>query len=67
MDKNNYSKRKVNLFIVLEFEKIKYVLTTLKPIKLAVDATNQVKKNYSNWQKVGNTICYYTMSMLLIT
>ena len=31
MDGNNYSEWKTNLYIVLDFEKLKFVLTTPKP------------------------------------
>ena len=46
MDGNNYSEWKTNLYIVLDFEKLKFVLTTPKPNEPAANASDQVRKDY---------------------
>ena len=48
MDGSNYSEWKINLFIVLEYEKIKFVLSTPKPNEPAANASDQVKKDHSD-------------------
>ena len=61
MDGSNYNKWKINPFIVLEYENIKFVLPTLKP---TVNASDQVKKDYSDWHKANNTArCYIHASI----
>ncbi|KAK6136553.1 hypothetical protein DH2020_029694 [Rehmannia glutinosa] len=64
MDGTNYSQWKTNLFIVLEYEKIKFVLTTPKPGETAADASEQIKTQYSEWQKANNVArCYILASV----
>ena len=59
MDGSNYSEWKINLFIVLEYEKIKFVLSTPKP-----NASDPVKKDHSDWHKADNTArCYIQASI----
>ena len=43
MDRTNYNPWKTNLYIVLDYEKIKFVLTTPRPNKLVVDASQQIQ------------------------
>ena len=47
MDGNNFEVWKTNLYIVLDYEKIKFVLKTPKPNEPAANATERVKKAYS--------------------
>ena len=64
MDGSNYSEWKINLFIVLEYEKIKFVLSTPKPNEPAANASDQVKKDYFDWHKADNTArCYIQASI----
>ena len=42
MDGINYNQWKTNLYIVLDYEKIKFVLTTLKPNDHAVNVYQQI-------------------------
>ena len=39
MDGTNYSQCKTNLYIVLDYEKFKFVLTTPRPNESVVDAS----------------------------
>ena len=48
MDGDNYSEWKTNLYIVLDFENIKFVLTTPKPNEPTTNAIERVKKAYSD-------------------
>ena len=51
-------------FIVLEYEKIKFVLSTPKPNEPAANASDQVKKDHSDWHKADNTArCYIQASI----
>ena len=43
MDGTNYSQWKTNLYIVLDYEKIKFLLTTPKANEPAVDASQQIQ------------------------
>ena len=64
MDGNNYSEWKTNLYIVLDFEKLKFVLTTPKPNEPAANASDQVRKNYENWDKANISVrCYILASV----
>lgn len=42
MDDKNYNKWKTNIFIVSEYENIKFVLTTSKLKEPVVDASDQI-------------------------
>ena len=64
MDGNNYSEWKTNLYIVLDFEKLKFVLTTPKPNEPAANASDQVRKDYENWDKANISVrCYILVSV----
>ena len=64
MDGNNYSEWKTNLYIVLDFEKLKFVLTTPKPNEPAANASDQVRKDYENWDKANISVrCYILASV----
>ena len=49
LDGSNYNLWKTNLYIVLDIEKIKYITTT-KPKKPNVDASEETKKKFADWQ-----------------
>ena len=64
VDGNNYSEWKTNLYIVLDFEKLKFVLTTPKPNEPAANASDQVRKDYENWDKANISVrCYILASV----
>ena len=64
MDETNYNQWKTNLYIVLDYEKIKFVLTTPRPNELAADASQQIQMQYSEWQKVNIAVrCYILASV----
>ena len=64
MDGENYNEWKTNLYIVLDFENIKFVLTTPKPNEPAANATERVKKAYSDWEKANKAVrCYILASI----
>ena len=48
LDRNNYEDWKTNLYIVLDYEKIKFVLDTPKPNVPAADANDKAKAEYAN-------------------
>ena len=59
MDRTNYNQWKTNLYIVLDYEKLKFVLTTPKPNESTIDVFEETKMQYLEWQK-ANTVahCY---------
>ena len=64
MDGNNYDLWKTNLFIVLDFERIKFITTTLKPQEPTVNASEETKKQFANWQRANTTArCYILASV----
>ena len=64
MDGTNYNQWKTNLYIVLDYEKIKFVLTTPRPNELVADASQQIQTRYSEWQKANIAVrCYILVSV----
>lgn len=64
MDDNNYSDYnnwKMNLRIVLDYENIKFVLTTPKPQEPATNASELVQTTYLEWQKANMSARYYIL------
>ena len=61
MDGTNYNQWKTNLYIVLDYEKIKFVLTTHRPNEPVVDASQQIQTQYSEWQKANIAVCCYIL------
>ena len=61
MDGTNYNQWKANLYIVLDYEKIKFVLTTPRPNEPAADASQQIQTQYSEWQKANIAVCCYIL------
>ena len=62
MDGTNYNQWKTNLYIVLDYEKIKFVLTTPRPNEPATDASQQIQTQYSEWQKANIAVRYYILA-----
>ena len=48
LDRNNFEDWKTNLYIVLDYEKIKFVLDTPKPKVPVADANDKAKAEYAN-------------------
>ena len=48
LDGNNYDLWKTNLFIVLDFERIKFITTTLKPQEPTANASEETKKQFTD-------------------
>ena len=55
LDENYYENQKTNLYIVLDYEKIKFVFDTFKSNDPTTDATDKIKIKYLNWKK-ANTL-----------
>ena len=49
LDGNNYDLWKTNLFIVLDFERIKFITTTQKPQESTANASEETKKQFADW------------------
>ena len=62
MDGTNYNQWKTNLYIVLNYEKIKFILTTPKSNEPAADASQQIQTQYSEWQKANIAVRYYILA-----
>ena len=64
MDGTNYNQWKTNLYIILDYEKIKFVLTTPRPNEPATDMSQQIQTQYSEWQKTNIAVrCYILASV----
>ena len=59
LDGNNYDLWKTNLYIVLDFERIKFITTTPKPQEPTANASEETKKQFADWQRENTTDrCY---------
>ena len=64
LDGNNYDLWKTNLFIVLDFERIKFITTTPKPQEPTANASEETKKQFADWQRANTTTrCYILASV----
>ena len=64
LDGNNYDLWKTNLFIVLDFEIIKFITTTPKPQEPIANASEETKKQFADWQRANTTArCYILASI----
>ena len=64
LDGNNYDLWKTNLFIVLDFERIKFITTTPKPQEPTANASEETKKQFADWQRANTTArCYILASV----
>ena len=65
LDGNNFEYWKTNLYIVLDYEKIKFVPDTLKPDIPEVDANDITKAEYANWENANTSLrCYILASVV---
>ena len=65
LDGNSYEDWKTNLYIVLDYEKIKFVLDTPKPNVPAADANDKAKAEYANWDNANASLrCYILASVV---
>ena len=49
LDGRNYDLWKTNLYIVLDFERIKYITITMKPKEPIVVVSEETKKKFADW------------------
>ena len=64
LDGNNCDLWKTNLYIVLDFERIKFITTTSKPQEPTADASEETKKQFAYWQRANTTArCYILASV----
>ena len=64
LDGNNYDLWKTKLFIVLDFERIKFITTTPKPQEPTANASEETKKQFVDWQRANTTAhCYILASV----
>ena len=65
LDGNNFEDWKMNLYIILDYEKIKFVLDTPKPNVPAADANDKAKAEYANWENANALLqCYIFASVV---
>ena len=62
LDGNNYDLWKTNLYIVLDFERIKFITTTPKPQEPTTNASEETKKQFADWQRANTTAPYYILA-----
>ena len=64
LDGNNYDLWKTNLFIVLDFERIKSITTTPKPQEPTANSSEETKKQFAYWKRANTTArCYILVSV----
>ena len=64
LDGNNYDLWKTNLYIILDFEKIKFITTTPKPQEPTANASEETKKQFADWQRANTTArCYILVNV----
>ena len=62
---NNFEDWKTNLYIVLDYEKIKFVLNTPKPAIPEAGANDIQKKEYATWENANTSLrCYILASVV---
>ena len=65
LDGNNYEDWKTNLYIVLDYEKIKFVLDTPKLAIPKAGANDITKKEYATWENANTSLrCYILGSVV---
>ena len=65
LDGNNFEDWKTNLYIVLEYEKIKFVLDTPKPAILEVGANDITKIEHATWENANTSLrCHLLASVV---
>ena len=48
LDESNYELWKTNIYIVLDFERIKFITTTTKPKEPIANSSEETKKKFAN-------------------
>ena len=64
LDGNTYDLWKTNLYIVLDFERIKFITTVPKPQEPTANASEETKKQFADWQWVNTTARCYILSSI---
>ena len=65
LDGNNFEDWKMNLYIVLDYEKIKFVLDTPKPAILEAGANDITKTEHATWENANTSLrCYILTSVV---
>ena len=65
LDGNNFEDWKTNLYIVLDYEKIKFVLDTPKPAILEAGANDITKTKHATWDNANTSLrCYILVSVV---
>ena len=65
LDGNNFEDWKTNLYIVLDYEKIKFVLDTPKPTILEAGANDITKTEHVTWENANTSLqCYILASVV---
>ena len=65
LDGNSFEDWKTNLYIVLEYEKIKFVLDTSKPAILEVGANDITKTEHETWENANTSLRCYLLASLV--
>ena len=58
---SNYDLWKTNVYIVLDFERIKFITITTKPKEPTIDDLEETKKKFVGWQWANTTTRYYIL------
>ena len=68
MDGTNYKQWKTNLDIVLQYEKLNFVLTTPMPVQPAADASDAIRTRFQQekekWEKANVSVRCYILASL---
>ena len=65
LDGNNFEDWKTNLYIVLNYEKIKFVLDTPEPTISEADANDITKIEHATWENANTSLrCYILASVV---
>ena len=65
LDGNNFEDWKTNLYIVLDYEKIKFVLNTPKPAIPEAGANDITKTEHATWENANTSLrCYIFASVV---
>ena len=65
LDGNNFEDWKTNLYIVLDYEKIKFVLDTPKPTIPEAGANDITKTEHATWENANTSLrCYILASVV---
>ena len=65
LDGNNFEDWKMNLYIVLDYEKIKFVLDTPKPTILEAGAIDIIKTEHATWENANTSLRHYIIASVV--